>query len=176
MSDDMLAVLTDPTAPPIVDPDVFEDGVPLGPLPVDLKAATMVDITRRVAVIKKLERKSDFLVGAMRQTTKFYRDRLDQIEASIDEIKGQIRAYMDYAGVRNIPTPVGTAYQKRLEEVEWDDAKVMAWLGTQGPELASRCTRTKVELDKNAIKAFMAETGTVVPGITFTPKEKVYVR
>ena len=123
-----------------------------------------------------VERKKEFFKESIRQMTVFYKQRIDTIEAGITEVKGQIRAYMEYNSLRNVPTTAGTAYQRSITEVEWDDDAAMIWLRSQSPELFGRLTRTKVELDKVAIKEFVKETGTEIPGITFTDKDKLYVR
>jgi hypothetical protein len=162
----------DPTAQPLYDTDVFDE-MPPSPFE-DVAAHTMIDVQKRILAIRRAEAKLERIAAQKAEFMAFFKEKSERLDATIDELKGQIRAYMSVEGVSNVATPHGTAYLKRVEEVEWDEQQLWVWLKEE-PEGIPELTRTKVELDKNAIKAYAKIHGSV-PGLSFTPKEKLYVR
>lgn len=145
---------------------------PLTPEGLEPKAFTVVDVARRIAAIRSIQRKMEVLKQARQTMQTFYKTKEERYEQSIEEILGQCRAYLEYAGLKNLPTPQGTVYMKKVTEYEYDDIAIKTWLDGLTPEERAHFVRIKEEIDKMALRGLPEAP----PGLTKTEKEKVYVR
>lgn len=139
----------------------------------DVKIQTSMDATQRISTIRLLEQQIEQLTRQDQESRNFYADRKAKVEARIEDIKRNILGYLQFNNLKNIQTPVGTAYQKVVTIKHWpEDEVLLAWGLAHNPATI----RVKREPDKRLISDHIRSTGEIPETYSESQETRLYIR
>jgi hypothetical protein len=152
-------------APLIEDEDLFpEEASPIG---------NTMDVTRKIQTVRMIEAEIERYALQDRESRAFYAQRTSRCEERIQALKVGLLGYLQAHGLKNVATPAGTAYQKRVVTRTWPaDDVLVAWAKSNLPA----AIRLKEEPDKRLLADHLVRTGEVVPGYAEEESTRVYLR
>jgi len=104
----------------------------------------------------------------------YYAMKIQKAEMAIEYIEGKILGFLRFRNVRNIATPIGTAYIIRSTTKLWsdDEEKLVQWVKENCPV----ALRQKTAIDKKAVSDYIKETGNIPPGYEEQQRDSIGIR
>jgi hypothetical protein len=139
----------------------------------DARIQNTMDATIRINTIRQLEGQIQQLEKQDEESRIFYTAKKAKCTQRIETIKRSILGYLQFAGLKNIQTPSGTAYQKAVTVKAWPtDEILLSWALSSNSALI----RIKREPDKRLMADHIKATGECPPGYTESQETRLYIR
>ena len=135
--------------------------------------ANTMDVSRQIYAIRKLDDQIEFYTLQEREARLFYEQRRDRCQERIDMLKHSILAFLEQNNLRNVQTPCGTAFKRKVTVRSWpSDDQLLAWAEANLPT----AIRIKRESDRRMILEHMCNTGAVPEGYSEKPETRLGLR
>lgn len=139
----------------------------------ETKILNTMDATQRISTIRLIERQIEQLDRQDQESRSFYAAKKAKCTERIETVKRCLLGYLQFNGLKNIQTPVGTAYQKLVTLKQWpSDDELLTWAALHNPAFI----RVKREPDKRLMADHIKATGECPPGYSEAQETRVYIR
>lgn len=102
----------------------------------DGKIQNTMEATQRISTIRMLEQQIEQLDKQDQESRSFYASKKAKCMDRIENVKRCILGFLQFNSLKNIQTPVGTAYQKAVALKQWpSDDELVAWAAAHNPAL-----------------------------------------
>ena len=139
----------------------------------DVTPSNFQDITNMIESIGHLEDQIALYGMQSEEAVMFFKSKMNTAQLRIDQLKTYIKAFLDSKVLKNIQTPRGTAYIRRINLRHWGDPDaLLTWTQANVPQ----AVRVKYEPDKKQLSEYFKKTGDVPPDYCEQPEERLYIK
>lgn len=109
------------------------------------------------------------------EAVNFYARKIESIENRKAFLLGQITGYLEFHQLKSLSTHKGTASLVTREHVQWPtDEEIIQWIEKTAPD--EGLIRIKKEPNKIKLKAYLADKGDILPGVTKSTTTTLQIR
>ena len=132
-----------------------------------------MDVTLKVSAINRIGKEIEMYQRQLDDAKFFYEDRIKRCEQRQYQLKQMILGFLGMNKLKNIRTPLGTAFMKELTTRLWppDDALV-AWATEHLPS----AIRVKKEPDKRLLSDHIKSSGEIPDGYSESKETRLYIK
>lgn len=139
----------------------------------DVTPKSFQDVTNMIEAIGHLEDQLGLYDTQSAEAVSFYKSKCNTAELRIEQLKSYIKGFLLQKCLKNIQTPLGTAYIRRINVKHWGDLDdLLRWTQVNAPE----AVRVKYEPDKKLLTEHFKKTGEVPDQYSELLEDRVYIK
>lgn len=142
----------------------------------EVQISNTMDVERILWALKRLDREEEALKKSKKEAEEFYKSRFNTIDDRREFLKGNIKGFMDSSKMDKVQLPSGTVSKTTRSKWMWPEnsTELLSWLKLRAP----KTVRIKEEVDKDAVKGWVAEEGKgeIPPMVNIEEVESIMIR
>lgn len=139
----------------------------------DVTPRNFMDVTNMIEAVTHLEAQIELYKAQSDEAVQFFNAKMNTAQLRIDQLKQYLKGFLDQKALKNIQTPRGTVYIRRVNVKHWGDPEaLLAWTQANAPQ----AVRAKYEPDKKLLADHFKSTGEVPEQYSEEPEYRLYIK
>lgn len=131
------------------------------------------DATNMIEAVGHLEAQLEIYRVQLTEAQQFFEMKSETLLKRIEQIKSSLHGFLDIKGLRNIQTPRGTAYLRKIRVKQWpDDDALVSWALEHSP----KSVKVRYTPDRKLLSEHIKATGEIPDTYSETEEERLYIR